>query len=193
MRRSDVVVPAAQIAALWRSQCALGPGRGRHAQTPFPCDAHDARGQQKRLRLKVREWNRTALVERCRERWAGFANQRLAELDLDARIDHRGFIDQGIGLEPQSQTGAPVQRIAGEGSAADRADLHREIARSNGERIIAAPSLSLEAITHQQSTFTEHDMARFAHRHSDGMDQFNAVRSAMRTAPDLVPLGTDAA
>ena len=34
-------------------------------------------------------------------------------------------------------------------------------------------------------------MAMFAHRHSDGIDQFNAVMGAMRGAPDLVELGKD--
>ncbi|MBW4709555.1 Ti-type conjugative transfer relaxase TraA [Roseobacter sp. YSTF-M11] len=140
---------------------------------------------------KVREWNRTGMVERWRERWAELANERLAELDIDARIDHRSLEDQGIALEPQSQIGSPAQRITNEGSPADRAELHREIACDNGARIIANPSLALEAITHQQSTFTDRDMARFAHRHSDGIDQFNVVRSAMRNAPDLVPLGID--
>ena len=57
--------------------------------------------------------------------------------------------------------------------------MHREIARGNGERIIADPSVALDAITHQQSTFTRRDMAMFAHRHSDGLDQFNAVMGAM--------------
>ena len=70
--------------------------------------------------------------------------------------------------------------------------MHREIARGNGERIIANPSLGLDAITHQQSTFTRRDMAKFAHRHSDGIDQFNEVMGAMRNAPDLVELGKDA-
>ena len=70
--------------------------------------------------------------------------------------------------------------------------MHREIARGNGARIIADPSLGLDAITHQQSTFTRRDMAKFAHRHSDGIDQFNAVMGAMRSAPDLVELGKDA-
>jgi hypothetical protein len=69
--------------------------------------------------------------------------------------------------------------------------MHREIARGNGERIIADPSVALDAITHQQSTFTRRDMAMFAHRHSDGMDQFNEVMGAMRNAPDLVELGQD--
>jgi hypothetical protein len=67
----------------------------------------------------------------------------------------------------------------------------REIARNNGARIIADPSIALDAITHQQSTFTRRDMAMFAHRHSDGSDQFNAVMGAMRDAPDLVQLGKD--
>ncbi|KGD96677.1 Ti-type conjugative transfer relaxase TraA [Rhizobium sp. YS-1r] len=153
---------------------------------------------------KVRDWNRTEMMERWRERWAGHVNERLAELDIDARIDHRSFEAQGIGLEPQSQIGAPAQRIetrsVGEeieaaasvdDTIADRAELHREIARNNGERIIADPSIAVDAITHQQSTFTRRDMAKFAHRHSDGIDQFNRVMGAMRNAPDLVELGKD--
>ena len=146
---------------------------------------------------KVRDWNRTEMVERWRERWAEIANERLAELDIDARIDHRSLEAQGIALEPQSQIGAPAKRIEdrgieGEGNEADRAELHREIARGNGTRIIADPSLGLDAITHQQSTFTRRDMAVFAHRHSDGIDQFNTVMGAIRGAPDLIELGKDA-
>src|SRR6202162_3812810 len=142
---------------------------------------------------KVRDWNRTEMVERWRERGAELPKERLAELDIDARIDHRSLEAQGIALEPQSQIGAPAQRIEGEGiEATDRAEMHREIARGNGERIIADPSLGLDAITQQQSTFTQRDMAKFAHRHSDGIDQFNAVMGAMRSAPDLVELGKDA-
>ena len=146
---------------------------------------------------KVRDWNRTEMVERWRKRWAELTNERLAELDIDARIDHRSLEAQGIALEPQSQIGAPAKRIenrgiAGEGTEADRAELHREIARGNGERIVADPSLGLDAITHQQSTFTRRDMAKFAHRHSDGIDQFNDVMGAMRGAPDLIELGKDA-
>jgi len=146
---------------------------------------------------KVRDWNRTEMVERWRGRWAELANERLAELDIDARIDHRSLQAQGIALEPQSQIGAPARRIEdrgieGQGTAADRAEMHREIARGNGERIIADPSLALDAITHQQSTFTGRDMAKFAHRHSDGLDQFNEVMGAIRRAPDLIELGKDA-
>ena len=145
---------------------------------------------------KVRDWNRTAMVERWRERWAELANERLDELDSDARIDHRSLEAQGIALEPQSQIGAPAKRIevrgsAREGSEADRAEMHREIARNNGARIIADLSVGLDAITQQQSTFTRRDLAKFAHRHSDGLDQFNEVMGALQGAPDLVELGKD--
>ncbi|WP_298105918.1 Ti-type conjugative transfer relaxase TraA [Bradyrhizobium sp.] len=141
---------------------------------------------------KVRDWNATQMVERWRERWAELANDRLAELDIDARIDHRSLEAQGIALEPQSQIGAPAQRIEGEGiEVADRAEMHREIARNNGARIIADPSIALDAITHQQSTFTRREMAMFAHRHSDGLEQFNEVMGAIRNAPELVELGAD--
>src|SRR5579863_4659766 len=145
---------------------------------------------------KVREWNRTEMVERWRERWAEIANERLAELDIDARIDHRSLEAQGIALEPQSQIGAPAKRIEFRGIdgaeiEADRAEMHRDIPRGNGARIIADPSLGLDAITHQQSTFTQRDLAKFAHRHSDGLDQFNEVMGAMRRAPNLVELGKD--
>ena len=145
---------------------------------------------------KVRDWNRAEVVERWRRRWAELANERLAELDIDARIDHRSLKAQGIALESQSQIGAPAKRIEArvaesEGSGADRAEVHREIARDNGKRIVANPSVALDALTHQQSTFTQRDLAKFAHRHSDGLDQFNEVMGAMRSAPVMVELGKD--
>jgi hypothetical protein len=56
---------------------------------------------------------------------------------------------------------------------------HREIAQRNGERIIADPNrVALDAITHQQATFTRRDLAMFVHRHSDGKEQFDLAMSA---------------
>jgi len=140
---------------------------------------------------KVRDWNRTELVEQWRERWAGHVNQRLAELDIDARIDHRSLEAQGIGLEPQDKIGPAASRMEGRGLEAERIEEHRAIAERNGARIIADPSIALDAITHSQATFTNRDLARFVHRHSDGKEQFNQVMSAVRRSPDLVALGKD--
>ncbi|MES2561340.1 MAG: Ti-type conjugative transfer relaxase TraA, partial [Pseudomonadota bacterium] len=140
---------------------------------------------------KVRDWNKSELVEQWRERWAEHVNQRLAELDIDARVDHRSLEAQGIGLEPQDKIGPAASRIGGRGLEAERIEEHRAIAQRNGERIIANPAVALDAITHSQATFTNRDLAIFVHRHSDGKEQFDAALSAVRTSPDFIALGKD--
>ncbi|MGQ2941845.1 MAG: Ti-type conjugative transfer relaxase TraA [Blastomonas fulva] len=140
---------------------------------------------------KVRDWNRTELLTHWREAWADHANQRMAELEIDARIDHRSLAAQGIDLEPQSKIGAAASRMAGEGLSPERLAEHVDIARSNGEKIIADPNIALGAITHQQATFTTRDLAMFAHRHSADKEQFDAVMSAVKASPELIALGKD--
>ena len=140
---------------------------------------------------KVRDWNRTDLLEHWRGAWAEHVNQRLAELDIDARVDHRSLEAQGVDLEPQHKIGPAASRMADQGLASERLDEHRNIARSNGEKIIASPSIALDAITRTQATFTTRDLAMFVHRHSDDKDQFDRAMSAVRNAPDLVALGKD--
>ena len=49
---------------------------------------------------KMREWNAVSQLTEWRERWAELANERLCALGQDARIDHRSYAEQGIGLEP---------------------------------------------------------------------------------------------
>jgi Ti-type conjugative transfer relaxase TraA len=140
---------------------------------------------------KVRDWNRIELLTHWREAWGTHVNERLAALDIDARIDHRTLAAQGIDLEPQHKIGPAASRMAAEGLNADRAGEHLEIARSNGEKIIANPAIALDAMTHNQATFTTRDLAMFAHRHSDGIEQFDAVMSAVKASPDLIALGKD--
>ncbi len=140
---------------------------------------------------KHREWNDRALLEGWREGWATHVNQRLAELGIDASIDHRTLAAQGIALEPQNKLGPAGMRREDRGEDAERAVEHREIARRNGEKIIAEPGVALDAITRQQSTFTEHDLARFVHRHTDDKDQFDRAISAVKSSRELVALGVD--
>jgi Ti-type conjugative transfer relaxase TraA len=142
---------------------------------------------------KVREWNSTELLSDWRERWAGHVNERLAELGIDAQVDHRTLEAQGVALEPQHKIGPAGMRREERGEDAERALDHREIARRNGEKIIAEPGVALDAITRQQSTFTDHDLARFVHRHTDDAEQFAQAMSAVKTSPELVALGKDGA
>ena len=143
------------------------------------------------LGAKVRDWNRTALIEQWRERWANHVNRALAERDIDTLIDHRSLEAQGIALEPQDKIGPAASRIGGRGLEAEQIEEHRAIAQRNGERIIANPGLALEAITHHQATFTKRDLAAFVHRHSDGKEQFDAAYNAVRASPELIALGKD--
>jgi Ti-type conjugative transfer relaxase TraA len=140
---------------------------------------------------KMRDWNRTDLLEHWREAWAGHVNARLAELDIEARVDHRSLDAQGIDLDPQNKIGPAAARMAGQGLQLERVDEHREIARTNGEKIIADPRIAIDAITRTQATFTTRDLAMFAHRHSDGKDQFDQAMGAVRGSPELVALGKD--
>ena len=140
---------------------------------------------------KNRDWNSTELLKGWREAWSAHVNERMAELGLEGRIDHRSYEAQGIELEPQHKIGPMGKRHELEGETHRRADDHLRIARENGEKIIASPSLALDAITRQQATFTTRDLATFAFRHSDGKDQFDQVMSAVRASPELVALGKD--
>jgi Ti-type conjugative transfer relaxase TraA len=140
---------------------------------------------------KVRDWNRTALLQHWREAWADHVNQRLAELDIDARVDHRSLQAQGIDLEPQNKIGPAASRMAAQGLQLERIDEHREIARANGEKLLANPEMALDAITHIQSTFTRRDAAMFVHRHSEGKEQFDAIMAAIRASREVVYVGKE--
>lgn len=140
---------------------------------------------------KVREWNETQQLEKWRERWAEHVNERLAELDIDATIDHRSFQEQGLDLAPQNKIGPAALRMAQEGLERERIADHAAIARRNGERIIAEPRIALDALTRQQATFTKRELAIFVHRHSEGKEQFDLAMGAVQASPNLIALGTD--
>ena len=140
---------------------------------------------------KVRDWNATSLLEHWREAWGEHVNRRLAELDIDARVDHRTLEAQGIQLEPQHKIGPAASRMAGQGLSSERLVEHHAIARANGDKLLANPPLALDAITHGQATFTTRDLAKFVHRHSAGREQFDRVFAAIKGSPELVALGKD--
>jgi len=140
---------------------------------------------------KNRDWNSTELLKDWREAWSAHVNERMAELGLEGRIDHRSYEAQGIALEPQHKIGPAASRRPEQGLEAERIEDHTRIARENGAKIIADPNVALDAITRSQATFTTRDLATFAFRHSDGKDQFDQVMGAVRASPELVALGKD--
>ena len=68
---------------------------------------------------------------------------------------------------------------------------HQRIARENGEKLLADPTIALNAITSQQSTFTHQDIARFVNRHTVNAEQFSQVFEKVKSHESLVSLGRD--
>jgi Ti-type conjugative transfer relaxase TraA len=136
--------------------------------------------------LKNPDWNRTELLCQWREGWASLANHHLALHGHDLQIDHRSYAAQGIELEPQHKIGA----VAVHDRLARLAD-HQRIARENGERITKDPALALKALTHQQSTFTLQEVAKFVSRHTEDAGQFVDVYAKVQACPEMVYLGLD--
>jgi len=135
---------------------------------------------------KVREWNNKALLLDWRERWADTCNQRMAELGFDMRIDHRTLEAQGINLEPHHYRNGMVDKRTGEQFAE-----YAEVAKRNGERLMNDPSIALDAISTQQSTFSRYDVARFVSRNSFDTEQFNTIYAKVMASPELVALSQD--
>jgi ATP-dependent exoDNAse (exonuclease V) alpha subunit len=105
---------------------------------------------------KVREWNKTELLTHWREAWAEHVNQRLAELDIDARVDHRSLESQGIELEPQNKIGPAASRMAEQAITSERLEKHHAIADARiGPR---GADRALERRSHRRSGGEPHHL-----------------------------------
>jgi Ti-type conjugative transfer relaxase TraA len=135
---------------------------------------------------KERSWNDKALLLLWRENWSEITNKHLALHGHDIAIDHRTLKAQGIALEPQHKIGAVLAR-----DRLIRMEDHQRIAYENGEKLLLNPEIALHAITHQQSTFTHQDLARFVNRHTLDSNQFSLVYEKVKSCEKIVPLGLD--
>ena len=129
-----------------------------------------------------------------RERWAELANEHLAHAGLEIRIDHRTLEAQGIDLVPGRKLGLSLERQQSPNlpeHLAEKVAEQRGIAAENGQRIIQDPNVALTAMTHSQATFTERDIARYLHTHTDGAEQFQSAYLKVTTSAELVTLGVD--
>ena len=144
--------------------------------------------------FKERAWNSRANLLSWRIAWAEVANDHLAKAGFSTRIDHRTLKAQGLDLIPGRKIGVGLDRQNSSRlppRIADRVAEQRAIAAENGTNIVADPGIAIKALRHYQTTFTEHDIAKFLHTRTDGAQQFRHAFSKVTTAPDLVFLGAD--
>lgn len=131
-------------------------------------------------------------LKELRESWCVFVRERAAELgvDLGPDWDHRSFEDRDLDLEPQPKIGATASRLLEQKGRAERVGEFQEALERNGARLLEEPRIALKALTSHVSTFTEHDLARWIHRHSTE-DQFAEIFTKARA--EAVVIGKDAA
>ena len=140
---------------------------------------------------KQRDWNRRELVSKWRESWASHTNHMLAMGGHDARIDHRSHAERGIELTPGVKIGAGQERRVAEQLPtyiAERVETQKEVAKQNGELIIADPVLALDALVRHQATFSERDIRRYLESRTDGAEQFQKALEKVLGSRELVAL-----
>ena len=117
-----------------------------------------------RFGLKERSWNARAKLLEWRVGWEEVTNTHLARAGFAIRIDHRSLKAQGLELTPGRKIGVGQERRLTANlpdRVAERIAEQQRIALENGERILSDPAIALSALTRNQATFTEHDLARF--------------------------------
>ena len=109
---------------------------------------------------KVVVWNNKALLQEWRKQWANYANFHLRLNQVDIKIDHRSYQEQGIELIPTIHQGRNVLEMEARGIATELTKEANRICKQNLKRICAKPNILLDKITTQQETFTPQTIAQ---------------------------------
>lgn len=80
---------------------------------------------------KNRDWNKKSLLNEWREAWADSVNDAYGASGIEARVDHRSLIDQGIDREPEIHVGFASADIEQKGGYAERFERNEEIKERN--------------------------------------------------------------
>ena len=145
---------------------------------------------------KVRSWNANAKLQHWREEWAKLQNQKLLSSGHDIQVDHRSFEDRGIELIPQTHLGfsfkfLPSDYLPLKVREYDRLREHLDIRRENGWLILSDPDRALKYLSHYDVVFGEQEIENFARIHTVDDKQFNQVKKALMTSPELMEVGED--
>ncbi|WP_249311476.1 MobQ family relaxase [Congzhengia minquanensis] len=80
------------------------------------------------------DWGRPETLEHWRQAWAELCNAKFAEKNLDCRIDHRSYEQQGLDIVPTIHEGPAVREMEAKGILTDKGELNRWIRRINSMR-----------------------------------------------------------
>ncbi|ESQ82995.1 MobQ family relaxase [Asticcacaulis benevestitus] len=100
--------PHAHILLTMRPLAAGGFGpKSRHDRIPDPSGRTRPDGRPLMIESNADSWNSIVYYEQCREAWEKTANDALARIGSEARIDRRSLIDRGLARLPE-----PALRLA---------------------------------------------------------------------------------
>lgn len=77
------------------------------------------------------DWGRPETLEAWREAWCRMVNEKFNQKGLDARIDHRSYVRQGIDLIPTVHEGPNVRSMEAKGIRTHKGELNRWIKATN--------------------------------------------------------------
>jgi ATP-dependent exoDNAse (exonuclease V) alpha subunit len=97
-------------------------------------------------RLKIREWEDRAVLDRWRESWAAHTNAALKRARVRTRVDHRSNAERGIAEEPTKKEGPGARGRAGRGQPSDRVAENVRIRKRNAQRAIQAAVAAIVAL-----------------------------------------------
>lgn len=84
--------------------------------------------------VDLTNWNTKEFLQSYREDWANKINQKLKEMGINQRVDHRSYEEQGIEKVPTIHEGATARKMEQRGKVSDRMEINRQIKTIN-ERI----------------------------------------------------------
>jgi len=137
---------------------------------------------------KVRDWDKTEMVEEWREQYAMYQNAALREHGFDIRVDHRSYIDRDLDLEPQPKLGVSPHDKNHRTHKVDKMEMFDIVRLKNQFKILKNPELVLSIVTSNHSTFTAKDIAKVLNRYIDDPEQFQDLYNRLKTSIELVQL-----
>ena len=141
---------------------------------------------------KVRDWNRSELLEEWREQWARHANRAMERAGCPERVDHRSLEAQGKELVPQVHLGPDAAALERRGVPTEKGDHNRLVAEHDAAVIDLEKARAEREALRQEKGRADRFAARVAggwHEESaKAMEFLERQRSMVLTQDDLTRL-----
>lgn len=123
----------------WEKQYPYKVGKKKVYMTPsaaqehgyIRADKHPKSTRFGRQNPVSEQWNSEEQLCDWRKAWADAVNHTLQEHQIDARVDHRSFADQGRDEQPTIHEGYHARDMEKKGLTSDRCEINRQIRSDN--------------------------------------------------------------